>query len=215
MNPSDDARISQITSPYDPHTPAQLPFDFSDYLSLLWRVDRHAEHEHLVQYYTACARALARAFEFEDRSLGRMVRMAEPGSIYRVLSNMPFRETGRLVDASARKDAIHQLVLLRADIVSIGAYQHGWLVGWPGSGVLDPELRERIFATLFTALRSQYGHFGRLLLVIDIVLQELLLGTRIVTEVSLGTLIDRFSFPDPEDRAIRALYRGELGSGTE
>ncbi|MCD4685364.1 MAG: hypothetical protein K8S97_05465 [Anaerolineae bacterium] len=211
MNPSDDARISQITSPYDPHTPPQLALDFSDYLSLLWRIDWHAEYSHLVQYYTPCARALARAFEFDDGSLGRVVRMSEPGTIYPALSNVPFRETGRLVDASARKDAIHQLVLLRADIVSIGAYQHGWLVGWPGSGVLDPELRERIFATLFTALRGQYTHFGRLLLVIDIVLQELLLGTRAMHEVSLGTLIDRYDYPDPEDPAVRALYRGEGG----
>lgn len=206
MNRSDDAHIRQLTSPYNPHQPPQLPLDFSDYLSLLWRIDRHAAQENRVTYYRLCAGALARAFEFENRSLGRLMRAVPAGEVYASLGNAPFRDTGRLVDASARKAAIHQLVMLRADVLSIGAYQHDWLVGWPGSGVVDPELRERIFATLFTALRSQYTHFGRLLLVIDIVLQELLLGTRGLHEVSLGTLIDRFGYPDPEDPAVRALY---------
>ncbi len=206
MNRSDDAHIQQLTSPYDPHQPPQLPLDFSDYLSLLWRIDRHAAQENRVAYYQQCAQALARAFDFEQRSLGRLMRTVPPGELYVSLSNAPFRDTGRLVDASARKAAIHQLVMLRADVLSIGAYQHDWVVGWPGSSVVDSELRERIFATLFTALRSQYAHFGRLLLVIDIVLQELLLGTRSMHEVSLGTLIDRFGYPDPEDPAVRALY---------
>jgi hypothetical protein len=76
--------------------------------------------------------------------------------------------------------------------------------------VLDAELRERIFATLFTALRGQYSHFGRLLLVIDVVLLELLLRTRAMPEFSLGILIDRHGYPDPEDPNVRALYRGEL-----
>jgi hypothetical protein len=207
---SDETRISQLTSPYSPFNPPQVPLDFSDYLSLLWRIDRHVQQKHLVRYYDQCARALARALQFEDKGLGRMVRVAEPGSLYRSLGNVPFRETGRLRDASARKDAIHQLVTLRSDVLSIGAYQHDWVVGWPGSGVLNPELRERVFATLFTALRSQYAHFGRLLLVIDIVLQELLLGTRVMTEFSLGTLIDHHGYPDPEDPTVRAAYRGEV-----
>ncbi len=207
---SDETRINQLTSPYSPLSPPQVPLDFSDYLSLVWRIDRHVTQKHLVRYYDQCARALARAFQFEDKGLGRMVRATEPGSLYGALSNVPFREAGRLRDAPARKDAIHQLVALRSDVLAIGAYQHDWVVGWPGSGVLDPELRERVFATLFTALRSQYLHFGRLLLVIDIVLQELLLGTRAVTEFSLGILIDHFGYPDPEDPAVRALYRGEM-----
>jgi hypothetical protein len=207
---SDEIRISQLTSPYSPFSPPQVPFDFSDYLSLLWRIDRHMQQKHLVRYYEQCARALAQAFQFEDKGLGRMAWATEPGRLYHSLSNVPFRESGRLRDASARKDAIHQLVMLRSDVLSIGSYQHEWMVGWPGSGVLDPELRERIFATLFTALRSQYTHFGRLLLVIDIVLQELLLGTRVITEFSLGTLIDHYGYPDPEDPAVRALFRGEM-----
>jgi hypothetical protein len=115
------------------------------------------------------------------------------------------------MDAAARKAAIDQLVRLRSDVLSIGSFQHDWVVGWPGSGILEPELRERVFATLFTALRGQYNHFGRLLLVIDIVLQELLLGTRAVTGFSLGTLIDRYGFPDPEDPEVRRLYQGETG----
>ncbi|MBN2303760.1 MAG: hypothetical protein JXQ72_04750 [Anaerolineae bacterium] len=211
INRSDEARVEQLTSAYDPLNPPQLPFDFGDYLSLLWRLDRHASQSHLVEYYLGCARALARAFEFDQRSLGRMVRAIEPGRLYSALGNAPFRATGRLMDASARKSAIDQLTRLRSDVLSIGSYQHDWVVGWPGSGMLDPELRERIFATLFTALRSQYSHFGRLVLVIDIVLQELLLGTRVITEFSLGTLIDRYGYPDPEDPEVRMLYYGESG----
>ncbi len=209
INHNDDNRVKQLTSPYSPQSPPQLPLDFGDFLSLLWRIDRHAAHDNRVQYYGECAQALARAFKFEQKSLGRLIRSAAPGEFYASLSNVPFRETGRLMDASARKDAIHQLVRLRADVLSIGSYQHDWLVGWPGSGVLDEELRERIFATLFTALRGQYQHFGRLLLVIDIVLQELLLGSRQISEVSLGTLIERYDYPDPEDPAIRDLFYGE------
>ena len=210
MNFSDDGRIYQLTSPYSPQSPPQLPLDFSDYLSLLWRMDRSASQANLVRYYMQCSRALARALQFDHKSLGRMVKTTGAGNLYQELSNVPFRDTRRLLDASARKAAIQQLVRLRSDVLSIGAYQHEWVVGWPGSGVLDAELRERIFATLFTALRGQYGHFGRLLLVIDIVLQELLLGTRVLAEFSLGILIDQYGYPDPEDPAVRALYRGEL-----
>jgi hypothetical protein len=209
MNRSDEHRIKQLTSPYAPQGPPQLPLDFGDFLSLLWRIDRHAQQDNRVQYYTECARALSRAFRFEQKGLGRLIRSAAPGELYRSLSNVPFRETGRLRDASARKDAIDQLVRLRSDVLSVGSYQHDWLVGWPGSGILDDELRERIFATLFTALRGQYAHFGRLLLVIDIVLQELMLGSRQIEEVSLGTLIDHYDYPDPESQAIRSLYYRE------
>ncbi|MBN1679281.1 MAG: hypothetical protein JW966_03260 [Anaerolineae bacterium] len=206
MNRSDQDRIKQLTSPYSPFQPPQLSLDFSDYLSLLWRVDRHYTQVNLVKYYTQCSRALSKAFGFDKKNLGRVARSAEPGEIYLALSNVPFRDTRRLADASARKAAVLQLVLLRADVLSIGSYQHEWLVGWPGSGMLDEELREHVFATLFTALRGQYVHFGRLLLVIDIVLQELLLGERDLTEISLGRLIDRYGFPDPEDAAVRELF---------
>ncbi len=202
-------RVNQLTSPYSPLTPPQLPLDFSDFLSLVWRVDRHADQPHLVAYYLRCLDALARALGFHRKGLGRLLTSTPPGSLCRSLSNVPFRETGRLVDASSRKAAIDQLVRLRGDVVAIGAYQYDWLVGWPGSGIADDELRERVFATLFTALRGQYQYFGRLLLVMDIVLQELLLGTRGVNEFSLGTLIERFGYPDPEDPAVRNLFRGE------
>jgi hypothetical protein len=209
MNLSDQSRINQLTAPYSPFSPPQLPLDFSDYLSLLWRIDHHASQDNLVRYYSLCTRALSKAFKFEQRGLGRLIKSTEPGQIYLSLGNVPFRDTGRLTDASARKAAIHQLAMLRADVLSIGSYQHDWVVGWPGSRIADEELRERIFATLFTALRSQYSHFGRLFLVIDIVLQELLLGTRDLSEFSLGTLIDNFGYPDPENAEIRELYRSE------
>jgi hypothetical protein len=206
----DQTRINQLTSPYSPFNPPQLSLDFSDLLSLIWRIDRHAGQKHLAQYYMECTRSLSRAFRFEQRSLGRVIRTTEPGRMYEMLGNVPFRETHRLSDASARRAAIQQLAQLRADVLSIGVYQHNWIVGWPGSGVQDLELRERIFATLFTALPSQYSHFGRLILVIDIVLQELLLGNRESSEFTLGTLIDRFGYPDPEDQRVRDLYSGEL-----
>lgn len=209
MNRNDEARISQLTSPYSPFQPPQFPFDFGDFLSLVWRLDRHAGQANLVRYYTACVRAMMQAYDVENRGLGRVLRGAEPGQLYAALSNVPFRDQERLMDASARKAGIDQLVRLRSDTLSIGAYQHDWLVGWPGSGVLDPELRERIFATLFTALRSQYAHFGRVLLVIDIVLQELLVGTRAVMEISLGTLIDQYGYPDPEDPTVRDLFQND------
>ena len=210
MKRNDDMqRVSQLTSPYSPLSPPQLPLDFSDFLSLAWRIDRHADQPYLVAYYRQSLDALARALAFRHKGLGRLVSAAQPGTLCRSLSNVPFRETGRLVDASARKAAIDQLVRLRGDVLSIGAYQYEWLVGWPGSGILNDELRERVFATLFTALRSQYLYLGRMLLVVDIVLQELLLGTRSVNEFSLGTLIERFGYPDPENPAVRGLFLGE------
>jgi len=209
MNRNDEDRIAQLTSPYSPFAPPQLPLDFGDFMSLAWRADRAANQPNRLRYYMACMRAIAQAFEFDDRALGRMLRTVEPGQLCLSMSNVPFRDAARLKDASARKAAIDQLVRLRSDVVAIGAYQHDWVVGWPGSGVQDADLRARIFATLFTALRSQYAHFGRLLLVIDIVLQELLLGTRSAAEVSLGTLIDQYAYPDPEDPAVRELYQGD------
>ncbi len=207
MNRNDDDRIRQLTSRYDPFTPPQLPLDFGDYLSIVWRIDRHADQPHLETYYRHCERALARAFGFEHHSLGRMVRTIQSGQLYAQLGNVPFQTTGRLGDAAGRKAAIQQLAALRSDVLAIGAYQHDWVVGWPGSSILDPELRERVYATLFTALRGQYAHFGRLLLVMDIVLEELLLGTRGLQEISLGTLIDRYDYPDPEAPAVRHLYQ--------
>ncbi|MBI5961674.1 MAG: hypothetical protein HY866_23250 [Chloroflexi bacterium] len=213
MNRSDDStRVNQLTSPYSPAIPPQLPLDFGDYLSLLWRIDRHAEMENLVIYYSNCAASLAKALGFEQRGMGRLIRAVSPGEMYLSLSNVPFRQSGRLVDATSRKAAIHQLVMLRADVLSIGSYSHDWVVGWPGSGIANSELRERVFAILFTALRGQYAHFGRLLLVIDIVLQELLIGSRTLNEYSLGTLIERYGYPDPEDPAVRTLFQGESGS---
>lgn len=209
MNRSDLSRVEQLSSPYSPFNPPQLPLEFGDFLSLLWRADLYAGRPALADYYMHCAWATAQALLIDSSALGRMLRTTPPGQIYRSLGNVPFRQTGRLTDASARKAAVEQLARLRADVLSIGAYQHDWVIGWPGSGISDPELRERVFATLFTALRGQYSHFGRLLLVIDIVLQELLIGTRTLSEISLGSLIDRYGFPDPEDENVRAMYREE------
>ena len=77
----------------------------------------------------------------------------------------------------------------------------------PGSGIVDVELRERVFAVLFTALQGQFGNFGRLLLVVDIVLSDLLLGFQQDTrEVKLDKLIGEFNYPDPNDSRVRWSY---------
>ena len=210
MNRSDQNRIRQLTSPYSPFNPPRVDLEFGDFLSLLWQADLNASKPELAQYYVQCSRALARGLDIENTLLGRIVKTTVPGHLCDALENVPFRESPRLNDASARKAAIHQLVSLRSDVLKIGSYQYDWVVGWPGSGIADPELRERVFATLFTALRGQYDHFGRLILVIDIVLQEMMLGTRDAKEVTLWMLIDRYGYPDPEDEAVRALYRSEM-----
>ena len=80
-------------------------------------------------------------------------------------------------------------------------------VSWPGSGILDTELRERVFAVLFTALQGQYNSFGRLLLVVDIVLSDLLLGMQPDTkEVGLQQLVYDYNYPDPTDSRVRWTY---------
>lgn len=199
-------RISQLTSTYGPDEPPRLPMDFGDYLSLLWRLDRHAEDAARVKYYRRCALALGDGLGLKDRSIYRLVELTQPGQLYQQLPNAPYRGTSRLVDAQDRKAAIAQLAQLRLDILRIGTYHDQWPVSWPGSGIMDTELRERVFAVLFTALQGQYENFGRLLLVVDIVLSDLLVGIHQMSEVSLHDLIGEFGYPNFADTKVRAAF---------
>lgn len=210
QNRIEQTRINQLTSTYGPDEMPRLPLDFGDYLSLLWRIDRHAEHAGKVRYYRRCALALADALSLKGRSLYRMVEHTPPGALYQQLPNIPYRGTTRLVDAHDRKAAISQLIRLRDDVLNIGTYQDSWPVSWPGSGIVDTELRERVFAVLFTALQGQFASFGRLLLVVDIVLGDLLLGRDTPpTEVTIHQLITEHQYPNPADNRVRLEYYGE------
>jgi hypothetical protein len=199
----EQARISQLLSVYSPQDPPRTSLDFGDYLSLLWRLDHNANSPNRVKYYRQCAAALAGALNFQDHALHRLVEMTEPGDIYRQIPNLPYRAGGRLVDAQDRKAAIAQLMALRGHIFSIGTYQENWGGSWPGSGILDNEARERVFAVLFTALQGQYGNFARLMLVTDIVLANLLLGFDVDLEVTLLELVAQFDYPDPNNSRVQ------------
>jgi len=203
----EQARIGQLLSEYAPQAPPQLPLDFGDYLSLLWRFDQCAALPVRAQYYRACFVALGHALEITETPLGRMVARVTPGTVYDELPNLPYRSGGRLVDARDRKAATGQLIALRRDVLRIGTYQEGWNGGFPGHGLQDTELRERVFAVLFTALQGQYASFARLLLVTDIVLGNLLLGADVPKEAELFDLVMNHDYPDPASRAVRRDYR--------
>lgn len=199
----EQARINQLTSIYSPDDPPRLPLDFGDYLSLLWRLDSSGEFPNRERYYRQCVQALGLALGFKAHPLFRMVEMTPAGQIYDQLPNLPYRGGGRHVDAKDRKAALAQLICLRVDTLRIGTYNERWGSGWPGSGLLDDELRERVFAVLFTALQGQFSNFGRLLLVIDIVIGNLILGLEAAPEVQLAQLTADYGFPDPRDERVR------------
>lgn len=208
----EQSRIGQLLSDYSPQAAPQVALDFGDYLSLLYRFDQCAVLPARARYYRACITALGQALEINSTPLGRLVGLVTPGTAYDELPNLPYRSGGRLVDARDRKAAILQLVALRRDILRIGTYQEGWSGGFPGHGLQDTELRERVFAVLFTALQGQYGSFARLLLVVDIVLGNLLLGTDQASEVSLSDLVLTHSYPDPASlKAQREYVADERG----
>lgn len=207
-SPIERTRISQLTSTYGPDEPPRLPLDFGDFLSLLWRLDKHADEPARVRYYRRCALALGEGLNLKGRSVYRLVELTPPGQLYHQLPNAPYRGTSRLVDAQDRKAAIAQLAQLRVDILRIGTYHDQWPVSWPGSGIIDTDLRERVFAVLFTALQGQYENFGRLLLVVDIVLGDLLIGMHLMPETTLHELIARHGYPDFADPKVRSAYYG-------
>jgi hypothetical protein len=204
----DQQRVTQLLSPYSPATPPKLAMTFADFLSLLWRLDAAGGDPKREAYYRQCADSVARGLAFENRSLYRMLINTPAGEICRSLQNAPYRGTARLVDAQDRRDAIRQLVDLRGQILTMAAYRDRWTLGWPGSRMTDVELRERLFAVFFTAFDSQFAHFSRMLFVVDIVLQELLLGDRVERQISLIRLIKEFGYPDPSSSAVRAQFNG-------
>lgn len=208
-NRIEKTRISQLTSSYGPDEPPRLPMDFGDLLSLMWRIDKHADDAAKVRYYRKCAQALATGLGLKGGGIYRLIELTQPGQLYQQLPNSPYRGTDRLVDAQDRKAAIGQLVELRLDILRIGTYHDEWPVSWPGSGITDTDLRERVFAVLFTALQGQYENFGRLLLVVDIVLGDLLVGMHYMKEIGLHQLIAEHGYPNFADTKIRsAFYSG-------
>lgn len=206
QNRFDQVRVNQLISPYAPDEPPRLPLDFGDYLSLLWRLDKNAERPNRIKYYRQCALAVSAGLELQGRSVFRLVENTKPGELYNQLPNAPYRGTMHLVDAADRKAAIAQLTKLRTDVLRIGTYQDQWLVRWPGSGIVDTELRERVFAVMFTALQGQFSSFGRLLLVIDIVLGDLLLGTGANQEIDLTRLVKQYGYPDPDDERVHQEF---------
>lgn len=206
VNRIEKTRISQLTSTYGPDEPPRLPMDFGDFLSILWRLDRHADDQSKVKYYRKCVFALGAGLGLKNHNLLRLIDQTPPGTIYQQLPNAPYREPTRLVDAQDRKAAIAQLIELREDVLRIGTYHDKWPVSWPGSGIMDTELRERVFAVLFTALQGQYENFGRLLLVVDIVLGDLLLGLHQMREVTLHQLIAEYEYPNFNDSKVRASF---------
>jgi hypothetical protein len=206
----EQTRITQLTSSYGPDEPPRLPLDFGDYLSLLWRLDQVPGQPAKIEYYRRAAQSLGTALDINHMRLFRLIESVPVGQIYQQLPNAPYRGTSRLIDAHDRKAAIRQLINLRHDVLRIGTYQDQWPVSWPGSGIVDTELRERVFAVLFTALQGQFGTFGRLLLVIDIVLSDLLLGFHEVREIKLTELVRQYNYPNPGDSRIRwRFYNGD------
>jgi hypothetical protein len=205
----EQARIRQLTSTYAPDDVPVLALDFGDYLSVLWRLDHCTEQPKRARYYRRCLHAMTEAFGIQGRSICRLVDQTGPGDLYQQLPNTPYRGTIHLVDALDRKAAIAQLAELRSNILRIGATSQGWGTGWPGNGILDEALRERIFAVLFTALQGQFGSFGRLLLVIDIVLANLLLGFESVREITLDELVTFHRYPDPNDSRWQKDFYGD------
>ncbi len=209
MTPFDQPRISQLISTYGPHQPPSLPLEFGDYLSILWRLDHCAANSGKAHYYRKCEQVLASAFGFDKRELGRLIRNTQPGALYESLGYLPYRSSGRAVDAADRRAAIEQLLRIRSDVLTLSAYGEQWNPRWPGSGIIDAELRDRVFAILFTALPSQLPPFARMLFVTDIVLQELLTGVRHADSFLMHTLVGQHGYPDPQSLEIQQLYLRE------
>jgi len=199
----EQSRITQLISLYSPDEPPRVPLDFGDYLSLLWRLDNSAELPNRERYYRQCVQTLGTALGLKNHAIFRLVESTETGNMYSQLPNLPYRSASRFVDAKDRKAALTQLIDLRGDTLRVGTYSDNWDGGWPGSGILDDDLRERVFAVLFTALQGQYANFGRLLLVVDIVIGNLIFGFDEPPEIPFAQLTAEFGYPDPRDERVR------------
>lgn len=202
----EQSRITQLISLYGPDDPPRVPLDFGDYLSLLWRLDDSAAFPARERYYRQCLQALGKAMGLKSHPIYRLVDSTEAGNVYSQIPNLPYRGSNRHVDAQDRKAALSQLMTLRGDTLRIGTYSDNWGGGWPGSGILDNDLRERVFAVLFTALQGQYSNFGRLLLVIDIVIANLIFGFDEPAEIPFAQLTSEFGYPDPRDERVRREF---------
>lgn len=205
-NPFEQVRIQQLTSSYAPDRAPGALLDIGDYLSLVWRLDQNAASPGRVRYYRRCLAALGRALHISDRPLGRLIEQTAPGDLYAQLPNLPYRGPDKLLDAPDRQAALAELLHLRAELLRLGSRQENWDRSYPGSGILDEELRERVYAVLFTAFQGQYSNFGRLLLVIDIVLANLLVGFESTGEIALADLVADYDYPDPADAQVQADY---------
>jgi hypothetical protein len=199
----EQTRINQLISLYSPDDAPRVPLDFGDYLSLIWRLDGCAPLPNRERYYRQCVQALGTALGLKNHAIYRLVEHTATGQIYSQLPNLPYRSANRFVDAKDRKAALGQLMELRGDTLRVGTYSDNWAGGWPGSGILDNDLRERVFAVLFTALQGQYSNFGRLLLVIDIVIANVIFGFDDPPEIPFNVLTTEFGYPDPRDERVR------------
>lgn len=209
MTPFDQLRIAQLTSAYSPMSPPSLPLDFGDYLSLLWLLDQAGKVQVGINYFRKCERALANALGITDTSLGHLVKITPPGAIIDNIPHLSYRKTERRIDALDRRHATAQLLQIRSDVMRLGSYVRTWDVSWPGSRITDEELRDRVYAVLFAAMPSQFDAFARILLVLDIVLQELLIETRRGDSFLLFTLVTKYGWPDPETPETEQLFRHE------
>lgn len=205
----EQARVTQLTSTYGPHEPPGTPLDVGDLLSLLWRLDACASLPGRERYYRRCAVALCHGLGLSSHPLLRFVELTPPGDLLRTLPSLVYRVTGRTVDAHDRRAACDYLLKLRIDILRLGTGHEMWVSGWPGSGIADDELRDRVFAVLFTALQGQYPNFARLLLVTDIVIANVLIGLALPPELPLSRLVAHYDYPDPSLDSTHALYFGD------
>ncbi len=209
MSRFEQARVSQLVSLYAPQDPPRTPLDFGDLLSLLWRIDHSGGSAARERYYKRSAFSLAVALNLRDHPVYRFMEMTAPGELYTQFPNLVYRIQGRALDAHDRKAALEQLMQIRNDIMRVGSYPDKWTHGWPGSGIQDVELRERVFAVLFTALQGQFPAFGRLLLVNDIVIANLIIGFQPPEEIPLTRLVAEFGYPDPTSPALREAFAAE------
>lgn len=208
MNSSyfEQGRVAQLISTYAPASPPSLSLDFGDLLSLLWRIDQCASQPGRERYYRRCALALCRGLALGSHPIFRFIELTPAGDLCRLLPTLVYRISGRVVDAHDRRAAVDHLLRLRLDILHIGTAQETWVTGWPGSGIQESELRERVFAVLFTALPGQFAGFARLLLVIDIVIANLLIGLDVPEDVPLSRLIAQWDYPDPALSSTHDAY---------
>lgn len=202
----EQSRVSQLVGNYTPFEPPRSPLDFGDLLSLMWRLDQSANAPHHERYYRNCALALCRGLHLQAHPLFRFIDLTDAGDIYRLLPAVIHRVQGRSVDTHDRKAALDQLLRMRGDILRVGTYQEGWTSNWPGSGMQDVEMRERVFAVLFTALQGQFAGFGRLLLVTDIVIANLIIGLELPDEIALSRLVKDYNYPDPSSKQNRDSF---------